>query len=136
MKTGHAHTLRWHRFSPLRPKGHIATRQFYPDEITKHTGPRWDFYNSLKGHLRLQATLATWRNVAMGRGQFPNRVKSNQPYGRGLLTLNGTDPLPTTPDLFSTDDAYLVARRGFLLAPLCLWCCRCCYARVWLRLGC
>ena len=39
------------------------------------------------------------RDVAMGRGQFPNRVKSNKPYGRGLLTLNGTDPLPTAPDL-------------------------------------
>ena len=24
-------------------------------------------------------------NVTMGRGQFPNRVNSNQPYGRRLL---------------------------------------------------
>ena len=45
------------------------------------------------------------RNVAMGRGQFPNRIKSNQPYGRRLLTLNGTNPLPTAPDLFARNRA-------------------------------
>ena len=80
--------------------------------------------------------MATWRNVAMGRGQFPNRVKSNQPYGRGLLTLNGTDPLPTAPDLFPRNDAYLVARLGLLSSRLCMCCWCCCWsARVWLRLG-
>ena len=56
--------------------------------------------------------MATWRNVAMGRGQFPNRVKSNQPYGRGLLTLNGTVPLPTAPDLCSVDTAHMGRQRG------------------------
>ena len=56
--------------------------------------------------------MATWRNVAMGRGQFPNRVKSNQPYGKGLLTLNGTDPLPTAPDLLTVDTARMWRQRG------------------------
>ena len=53
--------------------------------------------------MEVEVEVATCRNVAMGRGQFPNRVKSNQPYGRGLLTLNGTDPLPTAPDLCNVD---------------------------------
>ena len=75
------------------------------------------------------------RNVAMGRGQFPNRVKSNQPSGRRLLTLNGTNPLPTAPDLFPSNRLRGGARYGLLFARLLCSACVCRVLCVWICLS-
>ena len=53
----------------------------------------------------------------MDRGQFPNRIKSNQPSGRRLLRLNGTNPLLQT---FLRDRIYVGTWRGILCLGLLL----------------